>query len=75
MTLPFFPLKSIFFPGETVPLHIFEERYKQLIKDCQKEAITFGIPVFINNGIAYGTSFTLAVKLNFSKIYMTLRMI
>ncbi|QCX00785.1 ATP-dependent protease [Aggregatimonas sangjinii] len=55
MTLPFFPLQSIFFPGETVPLHIFEERYKQLIRDCRKEALTFGIPVYINNGIAYGT--------------------
>ncbi len=55
MTLPFFPLQSIFFPGETVPLHIFEERYKQLINDCRSEALTFGIPVFIDNGIAYGT--------------------
>ena len=55
MTLPFFPLQSIFFPGETVPLHIFEDRYKQLIADCRKEAVTFGIPVYINNGIAYGT--------------------
>ncbi len=55
MTLPFFPLQSVFFPGETVPLHIFEERYKQLINDCRTEAVTFGIPVFINNGIAYGT--------------------
>jgi len=55
MTLPFFPLQSIFFPGETVPLHIFEERYKQLINDCKSEALTFGIPVFIDNGIAYGT--------------------
>ena len=55
MTLPFFPLQSIFFPGETVPLHIFEERYKQLITDCRKEALTFGVPVYINNGIAYGT--------------------
>lgn len=55
MKLPLFPLQSVFFPGETVPLHIFEERYKQLIKDCRKEAITFGIPVYIYNGLAYGT--------------------
>lgn len=55
MKLPLFPLRSIFFPGETVPLHIFEERYKQLILDCRSEAITFGIPVYINNGLAYGT--------------------
>ncbi len=55
MQLPFFPLQSVFYPGETVPLHIFEERYKQLIQDCRKEAITFGIPVYIQDTIAYGT--------------------
>nr|WP_299384390.1 LON peptidase substrate-binding domain-containing protein [Allomuricauda sp.] len=55
MKLPLFPLQSVFFPGETVPLHIFEERYKQLINDCRKEAVTFGIPVFIDNTIAFGT--------------------
>lgn len=55
MKLPFFPLQSIFFPGETVPLHIFEERYKQLIHDCRKEAITFGIPVYIYDSVSYGT--------------------
>ncbi|SFR67717.1 LON peptidase substrate-binding domain-containing protein [Maribacter stanieri] len=54
MKLPLFPLQSIFFPGETVPLHVFEERYKQLINDCRQEAITFGIPVFINNKMEYG---------------------
>lgn len=55
MKLPLFPLQSVFFPGETVPLHIFEERYKQLINDCRNEAITFGVPVFIDNTIAFGT--------------------
>lgn len=54
MKIPLLPLQSIFFPGETVPLHIFEERYKQLINDCREEAITFGIPVFINNKMEYG---------------------
>lgn len=54
MQLPLFPLKSIFFPGETVPLHIFEDRYKQLINDCRAEAMTFGIPVYINNKLEYG---------------------
>ena len=54
MKIPLFPLQSIFFPGETVPLHIFEERYKQLINDCRDEAITFGIPVYINNKMEYG---------------------
>lgn len=53
--LPFFPLQTVFYPGETVPLHIFEERYKQLINDCRSEAVTFGIPVYINDRVDYGT--------------------
>jgi len=54
MHLPLFPLQTVFFPGETVPLHIFEDRYKQLINDCREEAMTFGIPVFIDNRLEYG---------------------
>ncbi|WP_067038027.1 LON peptidase substrate-binding domain-containing protein [Allomuricauda sp. CP2A] len=64
MKLPLFPLQSVFFPGETVPLHIFEERYKQLINDCRKEAITFGVPVFINNAMTYGTEVQLVEVVN-----------
>ena len=64
MKLPLFPLQSIFFPGETVPLHIFEERYKQLIRDCRKEAVTFGIPVYINNSVAFGTEVQLVEVVN-----------
>ena len=64
MKLPFFPLQSIFFPGETVPLHIFEPRYKQLIADCRANAITFGIPVFINNVMEYGTEVQLVEVVN-----------
>ena len=64
MKIPLFPLQSVFFPGETVPLHIFEERYKQLINDCQHESLTFGIPVFINNTIAYGTEVQLVEVVN-----------
>lgn len=64
MKLPLFPLQSVFYPGETVPLHIFEERYKQLVNDCRKEALTFGIPVFINNTLSYGTEVQLVEVVN-----------
>ncbi|SNZ00265.1 hypothetical protein SAMN06265377_2085 [Flagellimonas pacifica] len=64
MKLPLFPLQSVFFPGETVPLHIFEERYKQLINDCRQEAVTFGIPVYIDNTISYGTEVQLVEVVN-----------
>ncbi len=64
MKLPLFPLQSVFFPGETVPLHIFEERYKQLIQDCREDAITFGIPVYIDKSIEYGTEVQLVEVVN-----------
>lgn len=64
MKLPLFPLKSVFFPGETVPLHIFEPRYKELIKECREEAMTFGIPVFLNNKLEYGTEVQLVEVVN-----------
>ncbi|MGB5404200.1 LON peptidase substrate-binding domain-containing protein [Robiginitalea sp.] len=64
MRIPLFPLQTVFFPGETVPLHIFEERYKALIQDCKNEAITFGIPVFIDNIVAYGTEVQLKEIVN-----------
>ncbi len=64
MKLPLFPLQSVFFPGETVPLHIFEERYRDLINDCRMEAITFGIPVYIDKKIEYGTEVQLVEVVN-----------
>ncbi|MBT8178538.1 MAG: LON peptidase substrate-binding domain-containing protein [Eudoraea sp.] len=64
MKLPLFPLQTVFFPGEQVPLHIFEERYKVLITDCKEHAATFGIPVYINDSIAYGTEVQLVEVVN-----------
>ncbi len=46
--LPMFPLQIVVFPNETVNLHIFEPRYRQLIGECQEAGTTFGIPPFIN---------------------------
>lgn len=45
--LGMFPLNLAVFPSEKLNLHIFEPRYKQLIKDCMRENSTFGIPVVI----------------------------
>ena len=59
MLIPLFPLQIVVFPGETVALHIFEERYKQLIQDCESDGIEFGIPTYINEQLSYGTSVTL----------------
>ena len=57
--LALFPLKIVVFPGENLPLHIFEKRYQQLIADCEESGMTFGIPVFIDNKLEYGTEIEL----------------
>lgn len=58
--LALFPLQNVVFPYEKLPLHIFEERYKQLIEDCELSGITFGIPVYLNNRLEYGTEVELS---------------
>jgi Lon protease-like protein len=40
---PLFPLGLVLLPGEQVPLHIFEERYKQMIGECLDEDREFGV--------------------------------
>ena len=40
---PLFPLGIVLLPGEAVPLHIFEERYKVMIGECLDEEREFGI--------------------------------
>lgn len=35
--LPLFPLPLVLFPGATLPLHIFEPRYRALIADCRAD--------------------------------------
>ena len=50
--IPIFPLAVVVFPGEHLNLHIFEPRYKQLIKDCFESKKPFGIPAVINNQVA-----------------------
>jgi hypothetical protein len=41
--IPMFPLSIFPLPGEMVPLHIFEPRYKQLLHDAETKDILFGI--------------------------------
>ncbi len=42
--IPIFPLQVVVFPGEPLNLHVFEPRYKQLVRDCLAENKPFGIP-------------------------------
>ena len=50
--IPIFPLEIVVYPGENVNLHIFEDRYKQLISECFKEKKLFGMPSVIKNKIS-----------------------
>jgi hypothetical protein len=49
--LPLFPLNLVAFPTEKLNLHIFEPRYRQLIRECLDEEKTFGIPSFLKDKI------------------------
>lgn len=48
--LPLFPLQLVLFPGEPVPLHIFEPRYRRLLADCLSGDQRFGITSHPNPG-------------------------
>jgi ATP-dependent Lon protease len=50
-TLPIFPLPLILFPGVTIPLHIFEPRYRRMLGDCLERDRRFGI-LFLAEGEA-----------------------
>lgn len=58
--IPLFPLKLVVYPGEHLNLHIFEPRYKQLVRECEQNSTTFGIPSFIENKVMdFGTEIKL----------------
>ena len=50
--LPLFPLKVVLFPRTDLPLHIFEERYKEMIGDCLAGGSEFGIVLVLEEGLA-----------------------
>lgn len=50
--IPIFPLSIVVYPHEDLNLHIFEPKYKQLIKECFDQKKPFGIPVVIDSKVA-----------------------
>jgi Lon protease-like protein len=46
-----FPLELVLLPGERVPLHIFEDRYKDLIGECLAEERDFGLILEDGDGL------------------------
>lgn len=49
--LPLFPLGVVLLPRTHLPLHIFEERYKQMINECIERRAEFGIVLAAENGV------------------------
>ena len=65
--IPIFPLGIVVYPGEDVNLHVFETRYKQLIKECHETKKPFGIPLVLKDTLQdYGS---LVEILELSKLY------
>jgi Lon protease-like protein len=48
---PLFPLGIVALPGELIPLHIFEERYKTMMNECLRDDKEFGIVWLSDDGL------------------------
>jgi Lon protease-like protein len=48
---PLFPLGLVALPGELIPLHIFEERYKTMMNECLQSEREFGILWLSDEGL------------------------
>ena len=49
--LPLFPLQLVVFPRTQLPLHIFEDRYKEMIGQAMAQNSEFGVVLAKNDGI------------------------
>jgi Lon protease-like protein len=49
--IPLFPLNVVLLPGATLPLHIFEPRYRQMVRRCVEEKCEFGVLLALPKGI------------------------
>jgi Lon protease-like protein len=54
MDLPLFPLNTVLCPGIALPLHVFEDRYRALVRYCLETKSPFGV-VMIREGREVGT--------------------
>lgn len=52
MRIPLFPLDVVLFPGAPLPLHIFEDRYKEMIAGCLEGDSVFGVVRAQQEGLA-----------------------
>ncbi|MGA9533770.1 MAG: LON peptidase substrate-binding domain-containing protein [Anaerolineales bacterium] len=52
--LPLFPLQSVLFPGMPLRLHVFEPRYRLMIRHCLQRDSTFGVALIADGCEANG---------------------
>jgi Lon protease-like protein len=52
MKIPLFPLEAVLFPGAALPLHIFEDRYREMIGECLARKSAFGVVHAQRDGLA-----------------------
>jgi Lon protease-like protein len=52
MKIPLFPLEVVLFPEAALPLHIFEDRYKEMVSVCLTQKIGFGVVCAQREGLA-----------------------
>jgi ATP-dependent Lon protease len=50
--IPLFPLNVVLLPGAELPLHIFEPRYRTMVKNCLEEKSEFGMLLSLPKGLA-----------------------
>jgi len=50
--LPLFPLELVLLPGMSLPLHIFEPRYREMIAECLEQKKPFGVVRASSDGVA-----------------------
>ena len=59
VSLPLFPLHTVLYPGGTLPLRIFELRYRTMVRCCREQGAPFGV-VTLLSGSEVQTSETTA---------------
>ncbi len=52
-TIPLFPLSAVLYPRMPLPLHVFEPRYQEMVRDCSASGDRFGV-VAIREGAEVG---------------------
>ena len=51
--IPLFPLNVVLLPGEHLPLHIFEPRYRRMVRECIDNDRPFGMLLALKDGVVH----------------------